>query len=133
LIRSDELDELFAGIPRRFGVLRALIDARAESGPESLLRLMLRRLGCRFDVQVKIDGVGRVDFVVDGWLIVECDSEAHHGDWAARRRDLRRDQAAAPLGYSTFRPIAEDIMWNPDAVQAALRGLVRRAGRGVRF
>ena len=35
------------------------------------MRLMLRGLGCQIEVQVVIPGVGRVDFVVDGWLIVE--------------------------------------------------------------
>jgi hypothetical protein len=44
------------------------------------MRLLLRALGHRAEVQVRIAGVGRVDLVVDGWLIVECDSRAYHGD-----------------------------------------------------
>lgn len=125
VIRSDELGEVFDALPRRYRVLERLVDPRSESGPESFVRLMLRRLGCAFRLQVRIDTVGRVDFVVDGWLIIECDSAAHHGGWDARRRDLRRDQAAAALGYTTFRPFAEDIMWNPHVVFAALRGLTQ--------
>ncbi|HET6301890.1 hypothetical protein [Microbacterium sp.] len=130
-LHPDDLDELFRQLPRRHAVLRKLIDSRAESGPETLVRLMLRSLGARFDVQVRIRGVGRVDFVVDGWLIVECDSEAFHSTWEDQRRDRRRDQAAAALGYSTYRPIAEDIMWRPEEVRAALAGLLgsRRRGR----
>lgn len=101
---------------------------------------MLRSLGLSFEVQVAIPGVGIVDFVVEGWLIIECDSEAHHSSWNAQRRDRRRDQEAAALGYATYRPIAEDIMWNPDSVLAALRGLVasrrtasrKQEGRGSR-
>lgn len=123
LLRWDELDEFFAALPRRYRRLRRLLDPRAESGPESLVRLVLRSLGVEFEVQVQIDGVGRVDFVVEGWLIVECDSRAHHSDWEAQRRDRRRDQAAAALGYATFRPIAEDILGNPGEVRAALAGL----------
>ncbi|WP_235008126.1 PDDEXK family nuclease [Microbacterium timonense] len=131
VLQADDLDELFAAVPRRHRVLRRLIDARAESGPETLLRLMLRAAGASFEVQVKIRGVGRVDFVVDGWLIVECDSREFHSTWADQRRDRRRDQAAAALGYATYRPIAEDIMWRPGEVQAALVGLLRgRAARG---
>ncbi|MEV8271663.1 type IV toxin-antitoxin system AbiEi family antitoxin domain-containing protein [Microbacterium sp. NPDC077184] len=123
-LRMDELDELFRLLPRRHRVLRRLIDARAESGPETLVRLLLRSLGAAFDVQVFIAGVGRVDFLVEGWLIVECDSREFHSDWDAQRRDRRRDQAAAALGYTTFRPIAEDIIWHPDVVRSALRGLL---------
>jgi very-short-patch-repair endonuclease len=129
VIHEDELDELFRLLPRRYRVLRRLIDGRAESGPESLMRLLLRRLGVQFDVQVEIRGVGRVDFVVDGWLIVECDSQQHHSSWKARREDLRRDLAAAALGFTTFRAIAEDIMWHDDEVLAALRGLLRSRRR----
>lgn len=124
VVRADELDELFGFLPRRYRVLRALLDPRAESGPESLMRLLLRQLGYRFEVQVQIEGVGRVDFVVDGWLIVECDSQEHHSSWKARRKDLRRDQAAAARGMATYRAIAEDIMWNDHDVRAALRGLL---------
>jgi very-short-patch-repair endonuclease len=132
VVRDEEVDEMFARLPRRYRRLRSMCDGRSESGPESLLRWMLARLGCRYDIQVRIAGVGRVDFLVDGWLIIECDSEAHHEGWVNRRRDLRRDQKAASLGYSTFRPIAEDIMWNPDDVWAALIGLLRSRRSGSR-
>ncbi len=124
LLRHDELDELFATLPRRFGTLQGLIDARAEAGTETLMRLILRSLGCSFDVQVDIPGVGRVDFLVDGWLIVECDSRAFHSEWQDQLRDRRRDQEAAARGYATYRPVAEDIMWHGDAVRAAVVGLL---------
>lgn len=130
VLDQDDLDELFRVLPRRHRVLRGLIDPRAESGPETLVRLMLRALGASFEVQVEIAGVGRVDSVVDGWLIVECDSKGFHATWEEQRRDRRRDQAAAALGYATYRPIAEDIMWQPGDVQAALAGLLR--GRAAR-
>lgn len=120
----DELDELFAALPRRYRRLRRLLDSRAESGPETLMRLILRSIGCVFDIQVVIAGVGRVDFVVNGWLIIECDSEEHHSSWADQKRDRRRDQAAAARGYATYRPIAEDILWHSDEVRAAIVGLL---------
>lgn len=124
VLRHDELEELFAALPRRYRRLRRLLDGRAESGPETLMRLIVRSLGCTIEVQVDIDGVGRVDLLVDGWLIIECDSKEYHSDWETQRRDRRRDQAAAALGYATFRPIAEDIMWAPETVRAAVAGLL---------
>lgn len=129
LIDLDDLDELFRVLPRRYRVLRRLVDRRAESGPESLFRLILRALGVKFEMQVAIDGVGRVDFVVEGWLIVECDSRQFHSTWDEQRRDRRRDQSAAALGFATYRPIAEDIMWHPDEVRAAVVGLLSSRGR----
>lgn len=112
---------VFARLPRRYRVLRALLDRRAEAGSESLVRLMVRALGCTVELQVDIQSVGRVDLLVDGWLIVECDSRAHHGSWEDRRRDTRRDLAAAALGYTTVRPIAEDVFDRPEVVFEMLR------------
>ncbi|HTN56973.1 MAG TPA: hypothetical protein VL043_01775 [Protaetiibacter sp.] len=138
VLHPDDLDELFAALPRRFRRLRRLLDARAESGAESLLRLILRAIGCSVECQVTIPGVGRVDFLVDGWLIIECDSEAHHASWEAQRNDRRRDLAAAKRGLVTFRVIAEDVFWRPDDVREAVSALVegvparRLHGRSVR-
>ncbi len=125
LIDGHDLTPIFALLPLRFAALRPLLDARAESGAESLMRLILRGLGCDAETQVRIDSVGRVDFLVDGHLIIECDSREFHGSWDDRRRDLRRDQAAAALGFTTYRPLAEDIFWHPERVIAAVRGLRR--------
>jgi len=125
LVSDEQLDEVFAALPRRLRVLRKHLDAAAESGAESLMRLILRRLGCRVQSQMEIRGVGRVDFLVDGWLIVECDSEAHHAGWEKQKEDRRRDQAAAARGFVTYRPIAEDIFWHADAVIRAVTGLRR--------
>lgn len=124
LIDERGFAEVRRRLPKRLRVLCNLVDARAEAGSESIMRLLMRKLGCQVESQVDIPGVGRVDFLVDGWLIVECDSEAHHSSWEQQRRDRRRDQAAAALGYATFRPIAEDIFWHREVVVAALRGFL---------
>ncbi|MDE0547358.1 endonuclease domain-containing protein [Microbacterium sp. C7(2022)] len=126
IINKAGLATIFARLPRRYGVLKDLVDGRCESGPETLVRLVLRTLECQVDLQVSIDGIGRVDFLVDGWLIIECDSQAFHSDWAARKRDLRRDRMAAERGYVTLRLLAEDIMWHRDDVRGAIAGLLRR-------
>ncbi|WP_217176970.1 endonuclease domain-containing protein [Streptomyces sp. AC495_CC817] len=124
LVTQDRLREIFRGLPSRFGVLLSLVDGSAESGPETFVRLMLRTLGVAFEVQVRIGGVGRVDFVVDGWLIIECDSREFHEGWESQRRDRARDLAAARLGYVTVRPLAADILHDYLGVQEALRDVI---------
>lgn len=124
IVDEAGLAEVFSLLPRRYLSLRPLVDPRSESGAETLMRLILRTLGCTVDVQVQIPGVGRVDFVVDGWLIIECDSEAHHSGWQAQKRDRRRDLAAAERGYTTIRPIAEDIFHHREQITASLREIL---------
>jgi very-short-patch-repair endonuclease len=124
LIDRRDLEDLFASLPRRFRALRPLVDGRAQSGPETLVRLMARSLGCRVDLQVAFDGIGFVDLVIDGWLVVECDSKEFHASWEQQAKDRKRDMALAALGYATMRLTAADIMYRPESVLVALRGLV---------
>ncbi|WP_228484529.1 type IV toxin-antitoxin system AbiEi family antitoxin domain-containing protein [Microbacterium cremeum] len=129
IVGEEDIAEVFSRLPRRYRRLRGLLDRRSESGPETLVRLMLRAQGCRVEVQRPIAGVGRVDFLVDGWLIIECDSQEFHSSWTAQKRDRRRDLEAARLGYTTLRLLAEDIMWNRELVHSALKDVIAR-GRG---
>jgi very-short-patch-repair endonuclease len=131
LITLAEIRDLFGVLPRRYGALAPLLDGRAESGPETLVRLMVRSLGHSVELQVTLEGVGRVDLLVDGWLVIECDSRQFHSSWDQQRTDYRRDRALAALGYSVLRLMAEDILYRPDLVVAALRGLLdsHRSGR----
>lgn len=129
LIDEAGVGEIFQRLPRRYRRLRPLLDPSAESGPETLLRLILRSLGLRWSTQVFIPGVGRVDFVVEGWLIIECDSKAHHSSWDSQRADRRRDRAAAAAGFLTLRLMAEEILYAPDAVRSSIAGLKPRLRR----
>lgn len=122
-VTDADVRELFAGLPAKYAALRPLLDGRAEAGSESFARLLLRQLGCSVQVQVWIDGVGRVDLVVDGWIVVECDSRAHHGGWEAQERDRLRDLLLAERGYTVVRPTARMIFSNPDFLRRAVQGL----------
>ncbi|MFB7844607.1 endonuclease domain-containing protein [Microbacterium sp. NPDC056052] len=127
LIDLDGLDEVFEIAPRRMRALRRMVDGRAESGPETLVRIAARALG--FDVVPQVEfGFARVDMVLDGWLIVECDSRAHHENWKQRLRDYERDRRLAALGFCVLRLVAEDILYDREGVVLALRGL-----RGLRL
>lgn len=123
-IDADQLAEVFALLPARMQVLRPLVDGRAEAGSETLARLMLRTFGRRIELQKWIEGVGRVDLVIDGWLVVECDSRAHHEGWSMQESDRERDLALAARGYATIRPTAKLIFRRPEVLIAAVRGLL---------
>lgn len=126
LMSVDELGSLFAEVPARFRAILRLVDPSAESGPETFVRLILRTLGVDFECQVEIVGVGRVDFVVDGWLIIECDSKAFHEGWEKQKRDRQRDLAALRLGFVTVRPLASEVLGDPSSVQHALQEVIDR-------
>lgn len=128
-IDEAALADVFAALPRRFQVLRTFVDGRSQAGTETLVRLMLLRLGCRVDLQVWFDDVGFVDLLVDEWLVVECDSKEFHSDWAQQVKDYTRDRVLATRGYTVLRLTAADILYRPDVVVDALRGLIRRNRR----
>lgn len=128
LLTMNQLTRIIAELPARFATLLDLVDPSAESGPETFMRLILRSLGLRFETQVDIPGVGRVDFVVEGWLIIECDSRAHHEGWDKQVDDRRRDTEAARRGYVTIRPIAADLLGDSTPVRLAVEEVVAVLG-----
>lgn len=92
----------------------------AESGLESIVRLRLARRGIRVECQVRIDGVGRVDFVLDGWLIVEIDGKENHDGPSERHKDLRRDALAATRGFGRLRFDYALVRYEWPIVEAAI-------------
>ncbi|GAB3601142.1 endonuclease domain-containing protein [Microbacterium tumbae] len=115
-----------AALPASARWLVDLAGAEAESGLESLLRLRLHVLGLILAAQVVIHGVGRVDFVVGGRLIIEVDGKENHTGAAKRHRDLMRDAAASALGYETLRFSYGQIVHDWPTVQAAILGAMAR-------
>jgi very-short-patch-repair endonuclease len=98
-----------------------LVDGRSGSLIESVLRLALRQAGLRVDCQVFIDGVGRVDLVVDGWLVIEVDGFAYHSERAQYRADRARANTLVLRGYVLLRFTYEDVMHGlPETVAAVL-------------
>lgn len=103
-------------------------DARAESPLESCLRLLAARLGS-VEPQVWIAGVGRVDMVVDGWLVLEADGFEHHSDRRSYREDRRRANALVAAGYTLLRFSYEDIVHREGATAELVRAVVARGPR----
>jgi very-short-patch-repair endonuclease len=88
-----------------------LVDGRSGSVIETVLRLALRQAGLDVDCQVRISGVGSVDLVVGGWLVVEVDGFAYHSERAQYRVDRARANALAVRGYVLLRFTYEDVMF----------------------
>lgn len=135
VVRRADLVELFRALPAKYGALHPLIDGRAQAGAETFVRLMVRSMDVSVEPQASFRGVGFVDLLVDGWLIIECDSKQFHSDWAQQVKDRERDLALAALGYTVLRVTAAQVFFRPDEVRAAIRGLLdahRRRTPGVR-
>ena len=131
LIVEDDLATVFGSLPLRLQGLRPMIDGRAESGAESVLRLILREAGFQCELQVAVDGVGRVDMIVEGCLVVEADSRLAHDGWDAHVRDRSRDLELARRGFMSIRPAYKHIMQSPAAVREAVSRLLE-ANRNYR-
>jgi very-short-patch-repair endonuclease len=96
----------------------AAVDGRAESMLETVLRLGLRRAGLPVTPQAWVAGVGRVDFLIGGWLVVEVDGYAFHSSRNDYREDRRRGNALSADGYVLLRFSYEDVMFRLDEVVA---------------
>ncbi|WP_434993512.1 DUF559 domain-containing protein [Arthrobacter sp. Ld5] len=108
----------------------ASVELTGGSAIEVVARLLLRGAGLEVRPQVHIDGVGRVDFLVEGFLVVEIDGAAYHSDRQALRRDRRRNNMSIIGGYTVLRFCYEDVMFAPDEVLALVfRALGRRPVR----
>ncbi|MDQ0893322.1 hypothetical protein [Agromyces ramosus] len=132
LARSD-LDRLFARLPRRCRRLRRAIDGRAESGLESLLRLACEREGWHVEIQVAVDGVGRVDLLIDGWLVIEADGSRWHDSGEATRRDRARNGALVLRGYRWHRFGYEQVMYDLAGCVEVIRALIDGGPPRARF
>lgn len=119
------------GTSGRSAWLVAMADARAESPLESLARLELVEGGLAVQPQVHIRGVGRVDMVVEGKLVVETDGREFHDTDDAFARDRKRDRALHGMGLVVLRFTRTDVVSAPGLVLAdtlrALRAVTARA------
>jgi hypothetical protein len=124
VIGKTELADIFAHVPGNLQRLRELVDGRAEAGQETVLRLILREAGLDYEIQVTVAGVGRVDFIVEGCLVVEADSRLAHDGWDLHLRDRNRDIDLARLGYMSLRPAYQRTMFAPNDVREAVLHLL---------
>lgn len=127
LISASDQQRIRNELPRSAQWMLDLARSDAQSGLESLLRLRLHLLGIRLECQVDIANVGRVDFVVDGRLILEVDGRENHASAERRHKDLLRDAAASAQGYETLRFDYAMVIHQWELVIAAILPAIRRA------
>lgn len=106
-------------------------DELADSPLESVLRLLMDLLGLIVVSQVKIRGVGRVDFVIGGWLVIEADGFEFHSDRRAYQEDRRRGNALAAQGKVYLRFTWEDVRFRPGWVLATIEQTLQAGPRGA--
>ncbi len=98
----------------------AAVDLTGESAIEVVARLLLRGAGLDVQPQVMVPGVGRVDFLDEGFLVIEIDGAAFHSDRRAFRRDRRRNNMTVVGGFTLLRFSYEDVMFAPDEILAVV-------------
>ena len=133
MLSRATLPEVFAALPRRFERLRPLI-AAAESGLETLARLRFSEFVQDVGIQVWIDGIargggrGRVDILLDGWLVIELDGDDFHDP----AEDRRRNGVLVRAGYRCHRFGYHDVISRWDEVEATVRELLQYPPADVR-
>lgn len=131
LVSAGDLTFGGGGTSSRSAWLRTRADARAESPLESLARLDLVEGGLRVEPQVYFRGVGRVDMLVQGKLVVETDGREYHDAGDAFARGRKRDRALHGMGFVVLRFTRKDVVSTPGLVLAdtlrALQALAQRS------
>lgn len=124
LVSLGEVHAILARVPMRHRLSVWMLDPRSESGIESLVRVALLDAGLACASQVFIPGVGRVDLLVEGRVIVEVDGRRwHHGN---QSRDYARDLAAIAAGLGVVRVDYAHAITRADLVVSAVRQALHR-------
>lgn len=125
-LTRTEVEFAVAALPRRLRRLLRLVDSRAESGTESIVRVLLALAGIAAQPQVRVPftDLDRLDLLVGDRLVIECDSREHHSSPGQLDRDAARDLALTALGFVVLRVRYRSVVRDPAAVVAAVRRLV---------
>lgn len=103
-------------VPSRVVTVLRQANGRSRSPTETLARLALSSAGLRTQAGVPVPGVGEVDLVVEGAVVVELDGFAYHSDRRQFREDRRRDRELVAQGFSVVRFTFEDVVATPELV-----------------
>jgi very-short-patch-repair endonuclease len=126
---GDQLDRAFERAPRRTRGWRPLVDGRADSWGETVVRLRLADAGVAMQPQATVDGVGVFDGRVSPGVYVEMDGAQHDADWtgdggSSFERDHLKDLGLALRGARSIRITYQMIERNwSECLAAILRAI----------
>jgi very-short-patch-repair endonuclease len=126
---ARRLDALFRRAPDRVQCWRGLVSALDESHGETFARLWLTDAGVRLEQQVRIRGVGRLDFRVGPNTFVEIDGAQHDPLWTGVSKsswdsDHDRDTTVAIGGGTVLRYNYRQLYSDWARVLAAIQRVV---------
>ena len=88
----------------------SLSSERARSILETVARLQLVDMGLTPQIGVWIEGVGEVDMIILGFIVIEVDGWAFHSSKEQREKDLKRDRELLRRGFVVLRFTYDDVM-----------------------
>lgn len=103
-----------------------LADPACGSPLETVARIDLLDEGYPVETQQFVEGVGWVDFLIDGWLVVEVDGYQFHADPKAFANDRRRDAELRARGLTVLRFTYEQVLNRSQWVLSMVRQVHRR-------
>jgi len=127
LLPRAALPALRASLPRRLHGTVDTLRLDAGSGLESLFGFRIKPLVRELATQVPIPGLGQrggngfVDFVIDGWLVIETDGDAFHDPAVDRARNAYLVQK----GYRWHRFGHQQVIHEWSSVEATVMELLR--------
>lgn len=130
LIEYSDLAGLRHGGDSRRRWLARHADGSAESPIETIMRVAMKARGLDVRPQVAIAGLGRVDFLVAGRVIVEVDGRAYHFDSIAFAVDRKRDRIAAAQGYAVLRFTYAEVVHGAGDAAGEVAAVVARLSLG---
>lgn len=131
-VALDFLRRRLAG--NRNGAARSVVDLveRGSDSPlETVARVLFRRAGIHTETQADLAGIGIVDFLLEGFLIIEIDGLAFHLEPRRYKKDRARDRRAIAEGYLLLRYHYEDVVHHPERMLAEVQQVLR--GRVIRL
>ena len=117
----------------RNGRARSVLDMvipRADSLLEVLANTTFYRAGLRVRRHVEIPGVGEVDFLIEGILVVETDGESHLQPRQVKK-DRVRNNATVVAGYLFLRFGYDLVVHHPERMMAQVLAVLEQWRRGA--